>query len=193
MRIIAGQWRSRRLAYPPPTITRPMPDRAREAIFSSLGAHYETPGELPPLTVADIFAGSGSMGLEALSRGAARCVFFENDRRALSVLRSNIELLQAGDRATVVSRDAWLSAAQPQVRHPFDLVLLDPPYADSQDTTATGEVHRFLVNLAPHAATSALVVFHHHEKAVYNDDPTCLWRIMDQRHYGSSAITIWTH
>lgn len=132
------------------------------------------------------------MGLESLSRGAACCVFFESDRRALTVLRSNIELLQADDRATVVTRDAWMAASAPQPHRSFDLVLLDPPYAESQDSTASGDVRQFLQHLAPHAGPQTLVVFHHHQKAVYADEPAAAWRMIDQRHYGTSVITLWT-
>ena len=169
-----------------------MPDRVREAIFSMLGTHYDTPGTLPPLHVADVFAGSGSMGLEALSRGAKTCIFFERDRRALVALRSNIESLAAVERAPVVTRDAWTAACLPRPQEPFALVLLDPPYADSEDATWDGTVCGFLKTLFPLVEDSALVVFHHHAKVRYADDPRILWRVRDQRTYGSSTITIWT-
>jgi len=169
-----------------------MPDRVREAVFSMLGAHYETPGALPALLVADVFAGSGSMGLEALSRGARSCVFFERDRRALTALRANLESLEAGPSANIVSRDAWSAACLPRTVEPFSLMLLDPPYADSQDSTAQGRVCTFLRTLYPVMAESALVVFHHHEKVRYADDSIVPWRVHDQRTYGTSTISLWT-
>ncbi|MCH7814456.1 MAG: RsmD family RNA methyltransferase [Planctomycetes bacterium] len=82
MRIIAGRWRSRRIAAPPSRTTRPFPDRIKEAVFDILGARWGSPGTVPPLWVADLFAGSGSLGLEAVSRGARGCVFVERDRAA---------------------------------------------------------------------------------------------------------------
>src|SRR3989304_6946937 len=103
MRIIGGQWRSRRLLRPETDSTRPMPDRVKQAIFDMLGSRYDDPGALPPLLVADVFAGGGSMGLEALSRGAAFCSFFERDRQALEALCSNIESLGAGQESRVVA------------------------------------------------------------------------------------------
>lgn len=192
MRIIAGEWRSRRLVFPPSDVTRPMPDRVREAVFSMLGAHYGTPGVLPPLHVADVFAGSGSLGLEALSRGAADGVFFERDRRALTALRTNLESLNVGRRATVVTRDAWIAAALPRLENPFDLVFLDPPYQDSQDGGSAGPVCTFLEAFTSYAAESALVMLHHHVRTVYPGDPESRWRKLDQRTYGSSTVTLWT-
>lgn len=188
MRIIAGQWRSRRLVRPRTELTRPMPDRVKEAVFSILGARYATPDALPPLRVADVFAGSGAMGLEALSRGAASCGFFERGRVALVALRRNVEELEAGDRATVVPRDAWRHAVSDGDGEAFDLVFLDPPYRDSDDTTADGPVQSYLARLAENASGRPLVVLHHRTKARHTP-ATDLWQIVDHREYGTSAVT----
>src|SRR3972149_2479777 len=107
MRIIGGTWRSRRLLRPETDSTRPMPDRVKQTIFDMLGSRYDCPGALPPLLVADVFAGGGSMGWEALSRGAAFCGFFERAREALDALRRNVESLGAGLESSIVSGDAW--------------------------------------------------------------------------------------
>lgn len=119
MRIIAGQWRGRPLIAPPGDATRPTSDRAREALFSMLASRL---GSFEGLLVADLFAGSGALGLEALSRGAAHCVFVENDRRAVDAIRSNIATLKASGE--VLARGAE-HAALPA---PVDLAFLDPPY-----------------------------------------------------------------
>src|SRR3954469_11219990 len=92
MRIIAGQWRGRPLAAPPGQATRPTSDRAREALFSMLQSRI---GSFEGLRVADLFAGTGALGLEALSRGAAHCVFVERDRAAIEAIRANIATLGA--------------------------------------------------------------------------------------------------
>ncbi len=123
MRIVAGEHRSRRLAVPPGRDVRPTSDRAREAVFASLGS---VTGD----RVLDLFAGSGALGLEALSRGAASCRFVERDRAALEAIRANVATLGEGERATVERGNATtvlrrLAAAGEQ----FDLVLIDPPYA----------------------------------------------------------------
>lgn len=123
MRIIAGQWRGRRLTAPAGATTRPTADRARETLFSMLTSRM---GGFSGLRVADLFAGSGALGLEALSRGAAHCIFVERDRAALAVLRDNIATLGAVD--TDVRAQAVESL--PPLQAPLDLVMMDPPYGD---------------------------------------------------------------
>jgi len=130
MRIIAGKWRSRRLERPETELTRPMPDRVKEMVFNKLGVHYGCPGLLPSIRVADVFAGSGSNGLEALSRGAEHCIFFERDRQALDTLGRNIAVLDAEADSTVVVGDAWQRAIESLGGNAIELMFLDPPYAD---------------------------------------------------------------
>lgn len=120
MRVIAGELRGRRLVAPPGTTTRPTSDRVREATFNALTSM----GAIEDATVLDGFAGSGALGIEALSRGAAHCTFVERDRQALLTLRGNLEALKLGaDRATVVGADVLTRTGA------YDLALLDPPYA----------------------------------------------------------------
>ena len=174
-----------------------MPDRVKQAIFDMLASRYDSPGALPPLLVADVFAGGGSMGLEALSRGAAFCSFFERDRQALEALRGNIESLGAGPNSRVVAGDAWrASMASPNGR-PFALIFLDPPYRDCEDTTERGEVRRFLRKLDDAPVGECLVVLHHPAGTRFVagaripsrtnlDDP---WRVVEERRIGSNAVT----
>jgi 16S rRNA (guanine966-N2)-methyltransferase len=119
MRIIAGRWRGRKLVSPPGLATRPTADRAREALFSMLASRL---GSFEGLAVADLFAGSGALGLEALSRGAAHCTFVEKDPKALAAIRANLGTL--GAKAEVVPG----GAEQVRLRGPFDLAFVDPPY-----------------------------------------------------------------
>ena len=119
MRIIAGRWRGRTLAAPAGEATRPTADRAREALFSMLLSRL---GSFEELRVADIFAGTGALGLEALSRGAARCTFVERDPTALTALRGNIAKLGAD------GADVRAQAAESFSGGPYDLVFMDPPY-----------------------------------------------------------------
>jgi 16S rRNA (guanine966-N2)-methyltransferase len=121
VRIIAGEWRGRRIQAPPGAATRPTADRVREAWMSAIAP------EIPGARVLDLFAGSGALGLEALSRGAERAVFVEQAPAALRVLRANLEALGAGGRAEVVPVDAlrYVAALEPGA---FDLALADPPY-----------------------------------------------------------------
>lgn len=124
MRIISGEFRGRRLVSPEGKgTTRPLPDRVRTAIFNMLVGHFE--GQ----SFYDAFAGTGSFGLEAISRGAARCVFVEKDREAATALRKNIELCGAGDRAEVFLGDALGAGALSRCPAPVHVVMFDPPYA----------------------------------------------------------------
>lgn len=121
MRIVAGSWGGRRLQAPPGRQTRPTTDRVREAWMSAVQ------GEIDGARVLDLFAGSGALGLEALSRGAARATFVENAPAALRALRANLASLGAEARATVVRSDALRYAAGLEAGA-FDLAFADPPY-----------------------------------------------------------------
>ncbi|MCK9248919.1 MAG: 16S rRNA (guanine(966)-N(2))-methyltransferase RsmD [Solirubrobacteraceae bacterium] len=125
MRIVAGRLGGRRLLAPPGRDTRPTSDRVREALFSILGP-------LDGMAVLDLFAGTGALGLEALSRGAATVDFVERDRRALHVLRANVDALGVGDDAVrVTTGDALRHLRNAAARGAaYDLVLIDPPYRD---------------------------------------------------------------
>ncbi|KQM98867.1 MULTISPECIES: 16S rRNA (guanine(966)-N(2))-methyltransferase RsmD [unclassified Sphingomonas] len=135
MRIIAGEWRGRPIAAPKGDATRPTADRTREALFSMLASRI---GSFDELAVADLFAGSGALGLEALSRGAATCLFVEQDRAALDALRANITKLGAG--GTDVRATSVLSLG-PAPR-PLDLVMMDPPYDSGAGAVAADKLAR---------------------------------------------------
>jgi 16S rRNA (guanine966-N2)-methyltransferase len=122
LRIVAGQLKGRRLKTPAGDTTRPTSDRVREALFGVLG------GRVVGARVADLFAGSGALGLEALSRGAARCLFVERRRNVLRVLRANIAALDMEVSSRVLMADAAAPSDRLLTEAPFDLVLADPPY-----------------------------------------------------------------
>ena len=121
MRIIAGEYRRRNLFSPPGDTTRPIPDRVKESLFSMLGKRLEG------AAVLDCFAGSGAIGLEALSRGASSCIFVEKDRHSADVLEKNIAMLKCEDRATVVRGDALGLSVIARCPQPLDLAFFDPP------------------------------------------------------------------
>ncbi|MDF2387388.1 16S rRNA (guanine(966)-N(2))-methyltransferase RsmD [Nostoc ellipsosporum NOK] len=135
MRIIAGEWRGRPLVAPKGDTTRPTADRTREALFSMLASRL---GSFEELAVADLFAGSGALGLEALSRGAASCLFVEQDRTALDALRANIARL--GAKAAEVRAGSVLSLGP--ARAPLDLILMDPPYGTGAGSVALDKLGR---------------------------------------------------
>jgi 16S rRNA (guanine966-N2)-methyltransferase len=150
-----------------------MTGRARESLFSILGAR------LPDAVVLDLFAGSGSLGLEALSRGAGRVVFVERDASALKALRRNIERVGLGGevvRADVATAVGGLGGA-------FDLVFVDPPYA-----MGDGEVADVLAALEAVTAPGAAVVLHRRAKGPAMLPEFLTWR--DERRYGDAVVTL---
>lgn len=136
LRIIAGGWRGRKLVTPTGDTTRPTADRTRETLFSMLVSRL---GSFEGLAVADLFAGSGALGIEALSRGAATCVFVEQDAVAIRALRSNIANLQTASACDV--RASSVLSLGP-AKAPLDLVLLDPPYGTSAGEVALDKLQR---------------------------------------------------
>lgn len=125
MRVVAGDLRGRRIEAPISDATRPTTDKVRQAVFNALGSLDVVDGA----RVLDLFAGTGAMGIEALSRGAAHCVFVERDRDALVILKKNIAALGLADRSTVLAIDATTAASrQPDI----DLIIADPPYGFDQ-------------------------------------------------------------
>ncbi|MGE7205515.1 16S rRNA (guanine(966)-N(2))-methyltransferase RsmD [Sphingomonas sp. NPDC019816] len=134
MRVIAGTWRGRPLVAPKGDVTRPTADRTREALFSMLTARI---GDFEGLSVGDFFAGSGALGIEALSRGAGSCLFVEQDRGALDALRANLEKLGA----TADVRATSVMALGP-ARQPLDVVLMDPPYGTGAGSVALDKLAR---------------------------------------------------
>jgi 16S rRNA (guanine966-N2)-methyltransferase len=167
MRVVAGELGGRKLVAPGGDTTRPTTDKVREAVFNSLASM----GVVEDAVVVDLYAGSGAMGIEALSRGAARCTFVERDRDALRALRTNIDTLRLTDRAIVVTSDvmAWV----PAVRN-VDLALVDPPYAFDDWPRLLGMLHAAYV-----LCESAREV-----------DPPPGWQTLRARRYGRTCATL---
>lgn len=136
MRIIAGEWKRRQLRAPAGDATRPTADRTRETLFSMLVSRL---GSFEGLSVADLFAGSGALGLEALSRGAENCLFVEQDAAAIRCLRQNIASLRAQQRCEVVAGSVMSLGP---ATSPRDLVLLDPPYGTNAGEVAIDRLAR---------------------------------------------------
>ena len=144
MRVVAGSLRGRPIVAPGGTATRPTTDRVREAMFNAL----ESLGAIDEAVAVDLFAGSGALGIEALSRGARRCTFVERDRDALRAIRTNVDKLGIGDRSSVVTGDVLSSVGS---MRGVDLVLVDPPYGfDAWD--------RLLAALVPATSSESVVV-----------------------------------
>lgn len=176
MRIIAGQWRGRKLAAPKGDATRPTADRTRETLFSMLTSRL---GDFDGLQVADLFAGSGALGLEALSRGAASCLFVEQDRAAVDTIRANIAAMGARDAARVETASATQLRAATQ---PLDLILLDPPYHSGAGEVALDR----LLRLGWIGAQTWISL-----ETAFNEDPAIKGLALDtQRRVGKGKLSL---
>jgi 16S rRNA (guanine(966)-N(2))-methyltransferase RsmD len=154
MRIIAGEFRGRKLLPPEGDATRPITDRVKQSLFDILTPRIEG------ARVYDLFAGTGSMGLECLSRGAASAMFFEADRSAVGRLRKNIEALKVTDRSEVVAGDLFKWFATAAAGDRADLVFLDPPYRFlNEQPEKLRELAKSLAD--KHLADDGLVIFRH--------------------------------
>lgn len=147
MRVIAGQARSRQLIVPKCADLRPTSDMVREALFSSLGPRAID------CRFGDLYAGSGSVGIEALSRGAASCVFVEQHPECLKALRANLQSTGLADRAEVVRGDCLALLESVWRRGPLDIVFMDPPYRESAEALLG-----LTLSLARQSAQDCLVV-----------------------------------
>jgi 16S rRNA (guanine966-N2)-methyltransferase len=178
MRIVAGRYGGRRIAAPRGEATRPTSDRVREALFSVLGP-------LDGLRVLDLFAGSGALGLEALSRGARHATFVDSAPAAVRVVEANLDALGVPAEAVIVQRKdarAFLRSAR-AARHEYDLVLLDPPYR------LAAELGRELSpSLREVLAPAGRVVSESDRRAPLDLDPGL--PLTDERRYGDTLIRI---
>jgi len=179
VRIVAGTWRGLALAAPPGEATRPTADRVRQALFDML-LHAPWGGQdlLEGAEVLDAFAGTGALGLEALSRGAAHASFIERDRAALAALRANIEHCRASASASVLPADA----TRPPPGLPCSLVFLDPPYRQSLVPTALAALHR-----AGWIAPAAVVVAETARDEALDLPAT----LLAERAHGAARLTVW--
>jgi 16S rRNA (guanine966-N2)-methyltransferase len=182
MRIVGGKFRGRAIKTPEGRNTRPTSDRARESIFNVL-AHAEWAPQLEGARVIDAFAGSGALGLEAISRGAAFCLFVETESAARGCIRDNIEAFQLFGITRIHRRSATDLGAKPAgLGDPFDLVFLDPPYAYNLAPPALDQLIRGGW-LAPNALAMA-------ETSADEEAPIAPgWELLDERIYGAARVS----
>lgn len=176
MRIVAGEWRGRKLIAPAGRQTRPTADRTRETLFSMLASRL---GSFEGLRVADLYAGSGALGLEALSRGASQATFVETDRAATKAIEVNAATLGAASRCSIRAMSA---NALPKCE-PFDVVLADPPYEPGSGTAVADAVAKadWLV------AGGWMAIETHRGETVI---PPAGWELDAERDVGRARITI---
>lgn len=178
MRIIGGQWRGRRLFAPEGMETRPTSDKVREALFNIIR------GDVYDARVWDVFAGSGALSLEALSRGAESAVMTEASRKAAAAIKRNIELCGAGGKTRVIVSE-WQAAVASLRGQQFSLVFLDPPYRMTQ---AYADVVRRLLD-EKMLTEDALIVMEHAREAVLPELPAEV-ELFDTRQYGDTRLSL---
>jgi 16S rRNA (guanine966-N2)-methyltransferase len=181
MRIVSGRYRGKPILTPPGSATRPTSDRARQAVFNIL-EHAPWSTGLVGRRVLDLFSGSGALGLEALSRGAAYCLFVETDEAARGAIRDNIDALGLFGETRVHRRDATnLGLRQGGVGAPYDLVFLDPPYRQGLGEKALASL--IAGDWLTPGATCVL------ERAADESDPSLAgYELLDSRVYGAAKV-----
>jgi 16S rRNA (guanine(966)-N(2))-methyltransferase RsmD len=178
VRIIAGEFRGRKLLPPASDTTRPVTDRVKQSIFDILTPIIED------ATVYDCFSGTGSMGLECLSRGASKVTFFETDRSAADRLKRNIETLKVEDRSIMVTRDLFRWIAEASAPAPATLIFLDPPYRFLRERAT--DLQALARQLAErHLAPDGTVIFRHDVADALDLAPL---RATDTRTYGGMTV-----
>lgn len=178
MRIVGGEFRGRPLATPRTTAIRPTSDRTREAVFNVLAHRF--PEKLAGARVLDLFAGTGALGLEALSRGASYGVFIEESAEGRGVIRTNVEAFGLTGRSKIFRRDAT-ALGEVGTLIPFDLVFADPPYGKG-----LGERALVSAKTGGWLAAGALCVVE--EAAASPFEPGPDFRVLDERSYGETVI-----
>lgn len=175
MRVIAGSAKGRPLKGPPSAATRPTSDRVREALFDILAAHVEG------ASVLDLYAGTGALGIEALSRGAERADLVEADKGAQGVIRDNLERTGLADKAHL-----WrmrVDKALPLLPGQYDVILADPPYADAHITTILSQLGRLI-------AARGLVAVEHASRSALPDEFPGL-RLWKRRRHGDATLSLY--
>ena len=182
MRIIAGEFRGRKLRAPKGRNTRPTPDRVREALFSILGEEVEG------ARVVELFGGTGSLGLESLSRGASHAVFYEIDRNARACLEENVRTLGVADRVTIRARSAFTLPGRDLCDPPIDIAFCDPPHRLLDDASSRRRVEDLLAKLP--LVAQGLAILEHPAHCLHDFRPAGL-TAGEVRIWGSTGMAFY--
>lgn len=204
MRVVAGKWRGRHFAAPDTQDTRPILDRAKVVLFDMLGHRLAVPGALPPMAVLDLFAGSGALGIEALSRGARFCLFVEQSRPIAAIIRKNLDALQVIREAEVLQADVTRLTIKPpppadadgfeasgasDAPRQYGLVFVDPPYRMLAGPAPAPRLRELFRQLArdPLIAADALIVVRHESQGATSPDLSPLFE-QERRDVGNMTF-----
>ncbi len=187
MRVISGKAKGKRLSTLSSKRTRPILDRVKESLFNILGDF------IVDSIVLDLFAGTGSLGIEALSRGAKRCLFVDNDMHAVQVIKKNLQDTRFLERSLVLKKNVFaLSAFLTDKRMKFDLILVAPPYKlidlDSKDREKIFSLLDECVS-GQILNRRGIIVLQHHKKQIVSQDNFKQLKVFDKRRYGNTQLT----
>ena len=183
MRIISGKFKGKKIDFPTDKVTRPLRDLVRESIFNLIKHSNKIPVDVEESVVLDLFSGSGSFGLEAISRGAKKCIFVENYLGALTVLKINIKNLKCESYCNISNLNSFNYVENLQKsKFKLDIVFLDPPYKEKKINVLINEILKKKI-----LSENGIIIIHRHKK----DDIklTEKLNILETRFYGISKIT----
>ena len=181
MRIISGLYKGRKIFEPTDNLTRPLKDLVRESIFNILEHSSLSSKKIFKSNVLDLFSGSGSFGLECISRGALKVIFVENYSKVLTILRKNIEKLNCAQKSKVIAMDIYKQQKSEKLNEDFDFIFIDPPFKDKQFPD-------LLVNLKKNKIIKkkTVLIIHRHKNSA--DNISSEINILKENIYGKSKI-----
>ena len=181
MRIIGGELKGKKLLIPLDKSTRPLKDMVRESIFNILNHSSKVSKNINNSKVLDLFSGTGSFGIECLSRGAKEVIFFENYSNSLKILKKNIFNSKLEDKTKVYERNAYDLKETNLKNEIFDIIFLDPPFKDKEINILIDQIKMLKI-----ANINTLIIIHRNKKSV--DNISKLLNILDEKNYGLSKI-----
>ena len=181
MRIIGGELKGKKLLIPLDKSTRPLRDMVRESIFNILNHSIKASKNINNSKVLDLFSGTGSFGIECLSRGAQEVIFFENYSNSLKILKKNIFNLKLEDKTKIYENNAYDLMGSNLKNEVFDLIFLDPPFKDKEIYILIDQIKKLKI-----ANLNTLIILHRNKKSV--DNISKFLNILDEKNYGLSKI-----
>ena len=181
MRVIGGDLKGKKLLIPLDKSTRPLKDMVRESIFNILNHSSKVSKNINNSKVLDLFSGTGSFGIECLSRGAKKVIFFENYSNSLKILKKNIFNSKLEDKTKVYERNAYDLKETNLKNEIFDIIFLDPPFKDQEINILIDQIKMLKI-----ANINTLIIIHRNKKSV--DNISKLLNILDEKNYGLSKI-----
>jgi len=181
MRIIGGNLRGKKILNPTDKSTRPLKDMVRESIFNIIEHSKNEYVELNNAKVLDLFSGTGSFGIECLSRGAKKVIFFENYKNSIKILKKNLDLLNLNKQSNIIEKDAYNITQSQNKLLKFDLIFLDPPFKDNKLNQLIEKIKKMKIS-----SKNTLIVVHRNKKISENICKDLI--ITKEKNYGLSKI-----